>query len=492
MRTLARLNLITLQCQLHNHPSLTNMRPLHRHTQPLIRRTPPTRTNQYIIRIILTKLIINILNLTRYFRIISRHKVSSLHIHHIPHIISHTITQCPKRVQQHPLPLNIHQIITHHLLTIHNRPNLKNIKPSHILINNIHSKLNLHRPPHTLLTNLQNLFQRISQRQSIMLQNIGKRHYLPATLIIPIPYNLIIRIISRSNKPKWAILTRILHPYLFQIKTIIHSRLTLLLSQIQSIKLSLRIPQCQIKGTQLQNIVGKLRRKPQPILTLHNILAKPHRHIHNTIIASFITNRIIIYRPCHTRNSRIKQLIIFLPHNFLQHNSHLLLINKIVRRRHIRLTILIKHRSIHRLDRIAQISYHLILITHIRNHVCRINTRKGLILRILQQARRTNSNRTRHSINKNKEIARQPFGQLSRQKMSQYLLIRNITKRHIIQVVSLHKLIKDISTQHHRFGSRNIHLLIRLHIKMCLNNMPYKSQSTTLASQRTITYTRKI
>ena len=69
----------------------------------------------------------------------------------------------------------------------------------------------------------------------------------------------------------------------------------------------------------------------------------------------------------------------------------------------------------------------------------------------------------------------------------EYILIGGIAERHLPQVVVVHKLIEEISTQH--YSLRDIHLGIRKLVKllMALYNIVEKSESPALSAQGAVT-----
>ena len=184
-------------------------------------------------------------------------------------------------------------------------------------------------------------------------------------------------------------------------------------------------------------------------------------------------------------------IVVTVSYHLLQHDRHLLLVDQVGCCHHIRLTITIKDGSVHRLDGIAQNTQHLIFIFHAGNHIGRINPGERLIMRVLEQAGRTDGYRALHHIEESHQIVDQAGRQTGTKEVFKDRLIVRITQGDGQQLVRFHKLVEDVGTYHDRLRYVGIEVL-RFQFGVTFHHRPHKGQTSTLSSQRTFADTGKV
>ena len=211
MRSLARIDTIIFQPAFHYNTCIADMRPFHRNAQPRVTTSPTTRTNQNIILFFSCELAVHLLDIIGYRLVVGGTESTGLYIYNILHIRHNAMSQNACRCKYCILLFHKRQVFFHYLLVIHDRANLQQIECSEtgILRIYIYRKLNLDRPPHLILSDMQYLIERIGQRKNLMLKNIHKRQYLTPARIVTVTNNLIIRIVCRNNKLQRTVRIRV-------------------------------------------------------------------------------------------------------------------------------------------------------------------------------------------------------------------------------------------------------------------------------------------
>ena len=148
-----------------------------------------------------------------------------------------------------------------------------------------------------------------------------------------------------------------------------------------------------------------------------------------------------------------------LSHHLLQDDGHLLLVDDIAGGRHIVLAASVIHAGIDSTYSLREHGQPLILVTSIGNHIGTVYTRKGLVMGILQQAAAAHGYRPIHHMEEGFQVAQQAHRQPCTQEVLQNLFVGDVTQSHLIQVIGIHKLIKDVGTEHHRLGYLHRHAL---------------------------------
>ena len=235
-----------------------------------------------------------------------------------------------------------------------------------------------------------------------------------------------------------------------------------------------------------------IRTYPERQAPVHNVLAQTQGQAHDSLFGLFVPYRIVVQRAGYPRNRRIETVAMLRTHYLLQDDCHLFLVNHIAGSLHIRLAVLIVYRCIYPLDGITQHPVHGFLVFQIRNHIGRIDTGKRLVMRVFQQARRTDGDRRAHHIEEGQEVFHQPFRQAGTEEGIQDHLIGCITQGYLIQVVCIHELVEDVGTEHHRLRDGYRCVVKLLEFRMTLHHVVDEGQTAALASQRTFANAGKV
>ena len=112
-----------------------------------------------------------------------------------------------------------------------------------------------------------------------------------------------------------------------------------------------------------------IRTHAQRLSAVHDIFSKSQSQRGNTLLGRLVANGIVVQRAQHTRERRIVEVAIAMTHHLLQYHCHLLLVDNVLRGRHVSLRVAIIDTGIHTLDGTGQHAQHLILIVEPGNHI---------------------------------------------------------------------------------------------------------------------------
>ena len=487
VRSLTRIHPIVLQSQLHNQFGSRDMRPLHRYAKPMVARPPTPWAHKHIALALIEEFTVDALHIHRNIGIVHcREIVIHLHIHHIRHILTDTMPERVVRAQQALLVGNLRQVLLKHLLAIHNRTNLQQIEFPRLVVVDITCKLYLHRALHLLLTKQLRHLQQLGQWEYPLLQHSAEGDNLASALIYTVAYHLVVGVVGRCYIVERPVLVGLLHSQVLDIKSVVHLEVLAHVGHVQGIESRLRVPQGSLHLACLQHLVGMIRTHAQGLSAIHDIFSQSQCQTCNTLLSLLVADGVIIDRAQHTAEVGIVVVAILMSHHLLQYHSHLLLVYHIARGSHICLRVLVIHRCIHALDGASQHPQHLILVLAIGYHVCGIYSRKRLIMTVLKQRRRTDGYRRLHRIKEGEEVGNQRVGQLRPEEMLQYLVVRGVAQGNMIEVVLVHKLVEDISAEHHRARYAHRHSGKLVELRMLLYHIVEECQSPTLTAERTV------
>ena len=248
MGALARVDVVVLQSYFHDDSGSTDMRPLDRHTQIMVARTPTARTYQHIILPFGKELAVDTFDIISHIEIIHRREVIIiLHINHIYHIFTDSM---PERIvgteQTVGIRYRLH-ILIEHLLGIHYRTNLKQIELAGSIVVDIAGKLYFHRTAHRLGAKLHRHLHQLWQRHYSMLEHTGKGNQFSARFIHAIIDNLVVWVEGRGDIGEALVFNGILDPKLEDVEAIIYLEILTHMLHVEGIKLGLRIAQSQLR-----------------------------------------------------------------------------------------------------------------------------------------------------------------------------------------------------------------------------------------------------
>ena len=163
--------------------------------------------------------------------------------------------------------------------------------------------------------------------------------------------------------------------------------------QVEGIETGLRLFQRYLHFTGLQYLMGMIGRETERHTSVYNIFSQTEGKVHGTFFGFLVTDRIVVQRTGHAGHAGIVAVTILVADNFLQDDCHLFLVDDVACGLHISLAVAEINRSIYSFDGIGQHTEHFIFIIQIGNHIGIIDSGKRLIVRVLQQRRRTDGER---------------------------------------------------------------------------------------------------
>ena len=396
------------------------------------------------------------------------------------------------RTQQALAVGNGRHILIEHFLGIHNGTYLEKIEIAGSVGMDIAGKLYLYRTAHGSGTILHGHLEYFGKGNDTMLQHTGKGDQLATLFVHAVVDDLVVGVEGRGYKVERLVLDSILDSQFLNIKPIIHLEVFTHMLHIEGIKLGLGLPECLVDLRSLQHLVGMIRTYPKGLPTIHNVFAQSESQTGNTFFCRFVTYRIIVERTEHATHRGIKTGAIVITHHLLQDDCHLLLVDDIARCGHISLGIAIEHRGIHTLDGTRQHLKHLILVLKIRYHIGGIDSCKRLIVGIFEKRAGTDGYRTLRRLEKGEEVGYQCVGQLCSEEMSQDFVIACIAQSYGIEIVALHECIEDIGTKDNCLRNLNRGIVVLIELRMALDDIVEKCQTSALASQGALTYTGEV
>src|SRR6056297_1159302 len=86
----------------------------------------------------------------------------------------------------------------------------------------------------------------------------------------------------------------------------------------------------------------------------------------------------------------------------------------------------------------------------IRQHEGVVDSRKGLVVGIFEKAGRTYRDRIGHNGNNRREVLLYSAGEVGLEKCIYHLLITVLTESNLVEVVFIHKIVKNLGGQNYR------------------------------------------
>ena len=413
----------------------------------MVARTPASGTHEYITLSLVKKLAVDALYIHSNIRIVhSSEVVIHLHIHHIRHILTNTMTERVVGAQQAFLVGNLRQVFLQHLLAIYYRTYLQQIELTRLVVIDITSKLNLHWPFHLLLTKCLRHLQQFRQGKHSLLQYSTEGDYLASALVYAVANHLVVGVVGRGDIVERPVLVGLLHSQVLDVESVIDLEVLAHVGHVEGIESRLRVPQCCLHLARLQHLVWMIWANPQRLTAIHDIFSESQGKTCYSLLSLLVADGIVVDGAQHTAEVGIVVVAILMSHHLLQYHRHFLLVDHITRGSHIRLRVLVIHRGIHALDGTRQHPQHLVFVVAIGYHVCGIDTRKRLVMTVFEKGRRTDGYRRLHRIEEGEEVGYQRVRQLRPEEVGKYLLVGCVAEGYLIEVVLVHKLVKDVST----------------------------------------------
>ena len=183
---------------------------------------------------------------------------------------------------------------------------------------------------------------------------------------------------------------------------------------------------------------------------------------------------------------------MLLADDFLQDDAHLLLIDDIGRGCHVSLRVAIVDAGINGFDGIGEHVQLLVFIRHMRNHIGGVDAGEGLVVAVLEQRTGTDSDWCLHDVEEGHEVANEACGQASIEEVGEDILVGDIAERHLIKLVGIHELIKDVGAKHDSLGYHHLSVVVFVEVGVALDDMVDEGYAASLATQRAIADAGKI
>ena len=317
-----------------------------------------------------------------------------------------------------------------------------------------------------------------------MLKDVGKRDELPPSRIQAVAYHHVVWVISGGDEVERAVGFRILHVQLQKVESVVERKVLPHILQVEGIEAGLRLAQSNFHLAGLQHLRRVVRTNAQGKPSVYDVFSEAERKAHDAFFGQFVVDRVVIDRAGHPRNGRIVAVSVSGADHFLKDDGHFLLVDNVACSLHVRLAVFVVHRSIDPLDGIAQHAEHLILVVEIRNHVGRVDAGEGLVVRIFEQAGRTDGYRRLHRLEEGEEILHQTVGELGAEEGAQDGLVVSIAQGYLIKLVGVHKLVEHVSTKHHRFRYHDRGVLEFFELAVPFQHVVDEGKPSPLPAQR--------
>jgi len=136
------------------------------------------------------------------------------------------------------------------------------------------------------------------------------------------------------------------------------------------------------------------RTHAQAHTAIDNVLAQTKGQRDGALLGFLVANGVIVDAACQALDDGIESGAILLTDNLLEDDSHLLLVDDVGGGSHVVLRTAVEDRGIDCLDGIGQKFHTTLLVLDVRNHVGAIDARKVLVMRVFEQRRGTDGDRS--------------------------------------------------------------------------------------------------
>ena len=396
------------------------------------------------------------------------------------------------RTYQRLLVGNLRQVFVEHHLIVHHRTYLQQIEHPRTVGIQLHGKFYLHLAAHALTPKFQNQPQKLRKGKHPLLQHAAEGDEFTSSVVNTVANHHVVRVVRGSNELQRTVLFGFLDRKFQQVETVVHPEILLHGFHFEGIKPRLRLAQGYFHLARLQHLVGMGRTDAQVHAAVHDVFPQPECKVYRAVFGLFVPDGVVVHRTGHTGDVRVETVTVTVSGHFLKNHRHFFLVDDVARGRHIRLAVAVEHRSVYPLDGIAQHLQPHVTTLHVRYHIGGVYPGKRLVMGIFEQGRGTDGYGLAHDIEIGLQVADQAFGQPGLQECTENLFVRNVRKRNLVKFVRVHELVKDIRTEHHRFGYHDIRVVERVQFRMLLDDVVQKSQATPFSAQRPFTDTCEI
>ena len=116
-----------------------------------------------------------------------------------------------------------------------------------------------------------------------------------------------------------------------------------------------------------------------------DVLAQTEGEADDAFVGALIVDGIVVERASHARDGRIEARAVLLPHDLLDDDGHLLLVDDVARGLHVGFRVLEVDRSIDALDGIRKHEEHPAAVVEIGHHISVVDTGKRLVVAVFEE-----------------------------------------------------------------------------------------------------------
>ena len=273
-----------VETHLHDEFRGIDMRPFHRHTEPIVGRTPSARTSKDIVFATIEEFSVYPFYLISDGRIVGcREILVCLDVNHVHEVFVDTVSERHFRTDKHRLIVFLRQCIfeirrqvdVQFQLGIDYRTYLEQIKLDAAVGIDIASKLYLHRSAHRIRTIFHRHLHHFRYRSNAILQHSSVGNHLSAAFIESIADDLVVRVIGRDDVHHCAIIhICLLHAYILYIKAVIHFEILIGIVHVNGIKHGLGFLQSHVHLAHLQHLPWVIRAYSQRSSAIDDIFSE--------------------------------------------------------------------------------------------------------------------------------------------------------------------------------------------------------------------------
>ena len=142
----------------------------------------------------------------------------------------------------------------------------------------------------------------------------------------------------------------------------------------------LGVAQSNLHLAHLQHLMRVSRADAQACSAIDNVLAESHCQGDGALLSFLVADGVVVDASCHAADDGVEASVVLLAHNFLQDDSHLLLVDDIACGRHVVLAVLVEDAGIDGFDSFGEHGESLVAVVGRGYHVGAIDTGEWLVV----------------------------------------------------------------------------------------------------------------
>ena len=183
---------------------------------------------------------------------------------------------------------------------------------------------------------------------------------------------------------------------------------------------------------------------------------------------------------------------MFRSYHFLEDDRHLLLVDYISCGLHVCFRVVVIDRCVDTLDGVFEHLQHGFPVVEVRNHVGGIDSCKGLVVAVLQQAAGTYGDGAAGGVDEGFAVGNQSVGKCGFTEGLEDGGVGDVRKCQGIQGVTVHELFEDVGAEHHGFGNHHRGILPFVKFGVVLHHAVNEGQSAAFASEAAVSDACKV